>query len=165
MTEYKLNKEQKLEQSYIYLANTILNLNNNNNSKFICVTSSMENRMDKYLIAKNICNQIRKNGKNVLLLNVDTHYEKCDISNDMDINGMSSKKLKKVFDDNRDKYDIVLINVPSVRLFANTIECAKLCDGTIIVERYLYTKYKDFEDTILRLKENNIKIYGLITYR
>ena len=165
MLNYKLNKKQKLEQSYIYVANTIYNVMNDKGSKIVCFTSSLSNKLDKYLILKNVHGKMLNNGKNVLFINTDECVKDNSDVNFMNINDCSKKILQDVLNDNKDKYDMIMVNAAPVRLFANAVEYAKLCDSTIIMERYLYSRYSDYESTILKLNQNNVKISGVVTYK
>ena len=73
---------------------------------------------------------------------------------------LTSNKMKELFDQLRNDFDIILIDCPPVLLISDYIHIARLSDGVLFVVAYGRTKKKQVTEAINQLKQNNIKIIG-----
>lgn len=166
---YKISKSQKQKQSILYAAGYIHNIISDTDNKVFAVSSTLDNfNMRKFIIT-----QISKNMSETYSCKVLNCF--CSLENgskpeyinknsvDSVIN-VNLKNLSNVLDENRDKYDVIFVLLEPVNIFAQSLNCARLCDSAIMIERYLYSKYKEFEKSLMYFAENNINVSGVITY-
>lgn len=83
---------------------------------------------------------------------------------------MTSSKYDEIIDLVTDKLnemcrEMQFSGVKPVNMYADVLDELQNYDGVLLVEKYRYTKYKDFEKTLELLKSYNILIIGVITYR
>lgn len=169
-SNYSISKVQKHNQSILYAANYINNIMSNTGHKIFAISSTLKN-MDTRKI---IINQISKgmiNTYNYKVLNCfcnDKNSSEIEYINENSIDSVVNvgfKNLENVLKENHDKYDIIFVMLEPVNVFADALGCAKLCDSIIMIERYLYSKYNEFEKSLVYLKDNDINIDGVITYK
>lgn len=72
----------------------------------------------------------------------------------------TSNKMKELFDELREQFDIILVDCPPVLLISDYIHIARLTDGVLFVIAYGKTKKKQVADAISQLRKNNIDIIG-----
>lgn len=169
---FNVSKEEKQKQSILYATAHMCNILNTTNNKIFGVTSTLDNIETKKFIIQEISKSMSKM-HNLKVLNcicnvgsekdLGIEYMQ-DNSIDMVVN-VNFTNINDILKENEYKYDVIFVILDPVNLFANALSCAKFCDSVIMVERYLYSKYNDYEKSLLYLKDNNIEVSGVITYR
>ena len=81
----------------------------------------------------------------------------------MKLINISLEKFKEMILENLEKYDIILVSLPSVILSADALDYAKVCKEIIIAEKYTECYYSDYENTLETLKMAKVKASGVIT--
>ncbi len=166
---YKLDRNQKLLQSYKYVANSIIEIKNTNSYNVIGISSSLNYKESKYIAVKNVYNQLIDKGLDALLINAELEPESNSLVNKKgkiwEFKNLNVNDMKNIILEEKEKRDLILINIPPILIMADALEYSKLCDSIILLERYSYSKYRDYENTIAQLNDNNINISGVITYR
>lgn len=172
--EYAINNQEILTQSYIYVSNSIENIMQSSNIKSLAVTSSLPIKNEKLYACRNICRELGRNGKSVLLINADIipgqavsisdialkqNYKEVSCTN------INKKEFESLINKHQNDFDSIIINIPPVSIMADSLEYASSCGNVILLERYLYSKYSRYENTILMLKQSNVNICGVVTYR
>lgn len=169
-SNYSISKVQKQNQSILYAANYINNIMRDTNHKVFAISSTLKNLNTR----KFIINQVSRgmiNTYNYKVLNCFCSVKDCSEIEYINENSVDSvvnvslKNLENVLKENYDKYDVIFVMLEPVNVFADALSCAKLCDSIIMIERYLYTKYNKFEKSLMYLKNNDINVAGVITYR
>lgn len=166
-------RSTKQLQSVMYAANRIVNLIDENNISVLSISSSINDKNTETYIINDIISQITKLDKKVAFIDISFSKEGTKESN---VNSSDSlykkttanpetKELNLLIDELKNKYDIVILNVPPINIFANALKYAKICGNVILIERYLYSKHKGFQETLDLLKQNNIDLKGIITYK
>lgn len=168
----KLKKYNKINQSYLYISNAILEILNSREIKVIGLTSSFTDKKSKDIICENICKRMCK--KDIQICLIDSYI---DINNkNYTLNESKSESLKiiKTKNINVNKLEelinkesnnsLVTINLPPINIFAEALEYAKICKNIILIEKYCHSKYSDFENTLDILNQNNISVLGIIPY-
>lgn len=72
----------------------------------------------------------------------------------------TSNKMKELFEELKEEFDIILIDCPPVLLISDYIHVARLSDGVLFVVAYGRTKKKQVAEAINQLRKNNIEIIG-----
>lgn len=168
-----IDRNTKQLQSVMYAANRIVNLTDENNINVLSISSSIKDKNTETNIISDIVSQIIKLDKKVAFIDIsfsgeETKESNIDSSDSLykkTIVNPETKKLSLLIDELKNKYDIVIVNIPPVRIFANALQYAKICGNIILIERYLYSKHKNFQETLDLLKQNNVDIKGIITYK
>ena len=168
----KLKKYNKINQSYLYISNAILDTLKNREVKVIGITSSFIDKKSKDIICENICKRICK--KDIQICLIDSYI---DINNkNYTLNESRSESLKIIKTQNikvnkleeligkESNNSLVIINLPPINIFAEALEYAKICKNIILIEKYFHSKYSDFENTLDILNQNNISVLGIIPY-
>ena len=146
----------KLNESIKYIANSLVRLSQDGNGNVIGVSSSRECDNAKRDICEKICREIK---------NKDIKVEFVDAEEGENLGeSMTAKELVHLLQDKREKNDIVLVNVPSVAFVADGVEHAKICGRLVLLEKLMYSTYKDYEETLIRLKAHKVRIDGVVAY-
>lgn len=168
----KLKKSSKIEQSYLYTANKIFDISKSKKINVVGISSSFTDKKSVDIICRNICKRICKKEIKTCLIsaNIDLSSNKCSLDETLDGNlkiiksqNISSENLEKLISEEKSS-SFVVINLAPVNIFAQALEHAKICKNIILVEKYCYSKYKDFENTIDILKLNGVDILGIIAH-
>lgn len=171
---YKLSKKEKQAESFHYTANSLSDLIERSEGSVFAFTSTLFNQTLKTSVCRKLLEETSTSpGKKVLLLTIDLKKEKTFPQKDDSkkcfdeevLLGEACNEFKSILEERKSKYDLVFLNLPPVNIFAAALESAKLCDGVILIERYSYTKYCNYEQSLLYLKENHIPIIGVIPYK
>lgn len=159
------------QESYKYVANTLVDIFQKEKKKVFSFTSSSINQDVTLKIVKNLGNIINKKGIKTLV--VDARISESDKSPLelsraeskllLSFNNLESVKLKEIIIENQEKYDLILVVVPSIRLRADALEYVKICKEIILIEKCMYCHYSDYEETLLYLTNSRIKPKGVIT--
>lgn len=167
-SKYKLKKKEKLAQSYRAVANAI---SDTIDGKVLGVTSSLPSKGPREETCMEICGILHENGKKVALINADINPGASKTENSygedfavISLVNASAKEVSSKIDEQSKNADIVLVNIPPVIFMADAVKYAKACGRVILFERYTYSKYKDYEDTLIELKRYGVKIEGVVTY-
>lgn len=152
--------EQKAEQSYRFLCHYLDLLKKKGDKKLLAFSSSLD---DQKIVESVVINAAAclEQSSNVL----------CVVS-DFSVNEESSQShhvirenpeviLKNIQQYGKD-YDLVLMVLPPIHLWAVSLSCAEEADELFLVEKYGCSRYKDMEKTISILSQNEIKTSGII---
>lgn len=160
----KQNYEQKIEQSAKYFARFLIK-SVEKKSNIIGFSSSYDNKRIKFVICKKICEEILNYNKSVSLFDSDYMLE--------DTENFETKSLSSsVFDDiikneiidSSRTSDIIILNVPCLSNNVVSLDYLSICSKIFLVERYMYTKYSEFNSTLEKIKFNNLNVSGIISY-
>ena len=160
----KQNCEQQIEQSAKYFARFLIN-NVKDKNNIVGFSSSHDDKKTKFLICKKICEEILNYNKSVSLFDSDYMLE--------DTENFETKSLSSsVFDDiikneiinSSTTSDIVILNVPCLSNNVVSLDYLSVCSKIFLVERYMYTKYSEFNNALDKIKFNNLNVSGIISY-
>lgn len=174
VNEYAISRDQKLKQSYIYIANALSGICESQKFKSMVFTSSMPVREGKLCACRNICSQLGRTNKSVFFIDADIVPGK--LTNKLEItqkNGykeircinINIKDFNELLKKSEESNDFIIINIPPVSIMADSLEYARSCKNAFLLERYLHSKYKDYENTLLTLKQAGVEARGVIAYR
>ncbi|RGU93389.1 hypothetical protein DWW31_08550 [Clostridium sp. AF15-17LB] len=83
--------------------------------------------------------------------------------------GVTTSTKSRIFTEalleNLNNENFELKEIKPVAIFSDSIKQAKQCDAVILVERYGFTVHNMFERTINMLRENEVKIVGVIAFK
>ena len=168
----KLRRQSKLNQSYLYISNSILDILKDKEIKVIGITSSFVDKRTKGIICENICKNICGKGDKVCLITayVDINNKNYNLHEIVENNikiirtqNISENKLQELID--KEKEDsVVVVDLSPINIFAEALEYAKVCKNVILVEKYCHSRYDEFENTLDILKQSNINTLGIITH-
>lgn len=165
MFNTKLSKKAKEKESIIYVSNSLAEKISRSENKYFAVSSSFLNvELTADISEKLLFNIAKKLDKKALLINCMSGKDVKDESGVLDkkyIECLDEKGVKDCIKEN-DGYDLVFVSLPSVNVFANSLEIANICKNIILIEKCMYTKYKSFEETLLHLEEKDIDITAVI---
>lgn len=160
-----LKRKNNAEQSIKYIARYFINLSRSG-SKLIGITSSCNNKELQFFLCRKVCKEILYFNGSVVLIDTDKNilprnsvFKIISINADKVDNEISTQIL-----DTKTKYDLVLLNASSVLSNIASLDYLKACDKVFSAERYTYTYYSDFENTLNKLKINNLKLSGILTF-
>ena len=165
-------KRVKLAQSYLYVSNAVISILESKKIKVIGITSSLECEKANSIICENICKNICDKENKVCLIFADLNTDGKDSKIDESINGnlktikavnINKSELEGLIEREKDEFAVV-VSFPSPNVFAEALEYAKVCKNVLLVEKYCYSKYGDFENTLDILKQNGISPLGIIAY-
>ncbi len=171
---YKLSKKEKQAESFHYTTNSLSALIEKSEGSVFAFTSTLSNQTLKLSVCRKLLKEMTAIlGKKVLLLTIDLKQEKTPPQKDDPekcfdeeiLLSETSNELKSILEERKSKYDLIFLNLAPVNIFSAALESAKLCDGVILIERYSYTKYRNYEQSLLYLKENHVPITGVIPYK
>lgn len=160
------NKKIKnsVEQSLGFISFFLLK-NCQNERNLIGLTGSYDNKKMKFSLCCKICEQLSQT-KKVALLDLDCS-EKLKAPKNFSIeyceSDISKTEFKKILDGFCD-CDFVIVNVPCVLSNFKSLFYLEMCDKVFMVERYMYTKYYDYERSIYLLETGGVDVYGVISY-
>lgn len=154
------------QESIKYIANSLLRISEDGNGNVIGISSSRFCRESKSDICEKVCEQIHDKGVDITLVDIDPRElpNKKDNFNKICKDNMSIKELDVLLSEQREKNDIVIVNIPSVVFSADSVEYASVCGRVILLERYMYTTYKGYEEALARLNSYGVRIDGVVTY-
>ncbi len=138
-------------ESIKYISNSIIKISQDGNGNVIGLSSSRPEKQYKLLFCKEIEEKIKEKNLKVKFLDFENKNDKIDC-------------VKSFINKEKENNDIVFVNIPSVSFFADSVEYAKLCDRVILLEKYMYSTYKDYEESIIRLKSFGVRLEGVIAY-
>ena len=160
-----LKRKSSTERSIKYIARYFVNLSKSG-SKFIGITSSGNNKELQFFLCRKICKEILYFNSSVALVDADrntlpenSNFKIISTNTDKVDNEVIMKILEL-----KNKYDIVLFNVSSVLSNISSLDYLKTCDKVFSAERCMYTYYSDFENTLNKLKNNNMELSGILTF-
>lgn len=169
---YNLNKKEKLAQSIKYISNYLVNLARDDVGNVIGITSSLPYKNSKLEICKGICNSVKDTDHKLAFIDVDLGSGKN--QKDSDYGTDNFKKIylskyniddfSKLIKENKQNYNIIIVNIPPISVMAESIQYAKVCGRVVLLERYMYTTYREYEETLIKLKTQGVKIDGVVTY-
>lgn len=139
------------DDKYLYCANAIMSLAIKENAKVFALTSSFTDSAKQSEVFKKITEKIRQLGKSVLSL---------------DMNSESAEDIQKKLEDNdiQKSNDFIFVTLLPVNRHFSAIQTAQKCQGTILLEKYTRTMHKEFDELMDTLIQNEIHVYGAVTY-
>lgn len=145
------------EENFKYLANNIIDISRNESKKVFGFTSSLSinNKKinDLYInIPKNIYEIILNKGIKIKLI-------------DNSMLELDNIKLKENLDFDINNYDLIFVCISNILQNSESFECAKVCKNIILVEKYMYSYYKNYEKILFYLGQFNIIPRGVITVK
>ena len=164
MIFYKQQYDKQIEQSAKYFARLLIK-NSGNKNNIIGLSSSYDNKKLKFTICKKICDEIINYNKNILLFDADYMLENTE---NFDTRSLSSSVfddiMKNEIIDNAVTHDLVIINVPCIPTNVISLDYLSICNKIFLIERYMYTKFNEFNNTLERMKMNGLSVSGIISY-
>lgn len=167
-TTYSQSKNDRAHEAVLYAANTLLELG----KKSYAFTASHKYQQKKDAIVRRMVDCLYDRQKKVLFLD----YALCNIANDdlpilsqeafdlVTVRNASPEAVKAFLEQQQQAYDAVIFNLPPVSMAARAVEYAKLCECTLLIERYGHTTYQAYEDSLLSLRQHGVSLGGVITF-
>ena len=75
---------------------------------------------------------------------------------------LGSKRMEKLLNQLREKFDYIIIDLPPVNLVSDAISISSLISGMIVVIREEYTEKKELERCFRQLKLSNVNVLGCV---
>lgn len=160
----KQRYDNQIEQSAKYFARFLIK-KSTNKSNIVGLSSSYDNKKIKFIICKKICEEIINYNKSVLLFDADYMLENTE---NFDTRSLSSSVfddiIKNEIIDSSTTHDLVILNVPCVPTNVISLDYLSVCNKIFLIERYMYTKYSEFNSTIEKMKLSGLDVSGIISY-
>ena len=75
---------------------------------------------------------------------------------------LGSKRMEKLLNQLREKFDYIIIDLPPVNLVSDAISISSLISGMIVVIREEYTEKKELERCFRQLRLSNVNVLGCV---
>ena len=162
----KKNMKESFKESVKYIANSLIELSKNDSGNVIGISSSRAEMVSRGKICENICCEISNKVENTAFINIGSGEPGKTNNKLKEIckKDMPISELQEIINKEKKDRDIVIVNIPSIVYTADGVEYAKLCDRVVLLEKYMYSTYKDYEEALIRLKAHGVKIDGVIAY-
>ena len=161
---FGLNKNDSVNQSIKYIARFLVkNLEKTKN--VIGITGSYNNKKMKFSICKKICEEILEYKKSVCLLDADymlNNTEKFETKSLSSV--IFDEVIQNEISNSSFSYNIVIVNIPCILSNIISLDYLSSCNQIFLTERFMYTKYNDFENMLGKLKDSNLIVSGIISY-
>ena len=170
MFNFRKKKNAEIDESYKYTANALSDIITQKSKKIFAITSSCTREFYR-LVAENIFKKVVIENTRSLLIDVRIDNDRQEFvgsvvqSGDKDkisLVNVSKKTFRKIICDNEANYNTILAVIPPVILKADALEYAKVCKNVILIEKYMYSHYEDYENSLLQLKNTGINVEGVI---
>ena len=161
---FGLNKKDSVNQSIKYIARFLVK-NIEKSKNIIGITGSYNNKKMKFSICKKICEEILEYKKSVCILDTDymlNNTEKFETKSLSSV--VFDEVIREEISNSSHSHDIVIMNAPCILSNVVSLDYLSLCNKIFLLERYMYTKYNDFENILGKLKDNNLVVSGIISY-
>ena len=158
-------RKEREKQSYSFLSFRLSSMLMDEKPTILAFTSSMEKKDKITTVLGKTAADLRRTHRVVMVIADPTIPE--DTVSDLKDNTVCSpvSKVPDIINHLKDSYDAILVILPPIRLWADTLAIAASADVIFLVEQYGYSRYTDMENTLDLLKQNNLKVSGIITYR
>lgn len=169
-----LQKDIRKKESYKYLANKIISICEKEKIKILGVTSTNYSCGIQGRVLEKLHDIFLEKNLKVLVINslisckksTDKSPSICSKNkNIITLENYTAKKLNEFLQDNLNDYDIILVSIPSPLLWSEALEYSKVCKNVILIERYMYSLYKDYENLLFEFKNSDVSIKGVVTVR
>lgn len=94
--------------------------------------------------------------------NVESANNRCKITT---LNNFTAKQLSSLIKENESDYDLILVSVPCVLVWSEALEYAKVCKNLILVEKYMYSYYKDYKNLLYELENSEVIPRGVVAIK
>ena len=177
MLNYNMTKSRRSfrkKESYKYLANRILSICEKEKIKILGLTST-NNKCDfQNQVLENLYEVFLEKDIKVLVVhavisaegdmgeNVESANNRCKITT---LNNFTAKQLSLLLKENASDYDLILVSVPCVLVWSEALEYAKVCKNLILVEKYMYSYYKDYKNLLYELENSEVIPRGVVAIK
>ncbi len=162
--KFHLTREEKERQAYRFAAQNLLAKIQDKNVKVVGMTTSLPDQALQQRAAVRLAEELwgLKVPLQLMVLGAKqlpqvqvpaTALEEYDAA-------LLASHLKKL-----EPGTLALVSIPPVRLFTESLDCLSLTDGAVLLERYGYTGYKAYEETLWRMEQKGVQVLGLLTVR
>lgn len=169
---YRLNKKDTQTQAVSYCAHNLLDVAEQKQYKVFAVSTSTQFKQYKEEMCRQTAAFLCQNGHKVTIIRLDWKEDansKTEIQRDAYTDicacNLSTEAFVELLLKERESADLVLVDMPPVALLSQALEYAKQCDTVLLVEKYAYSKYKEFEKTLCILKEHGLQVCGVVSYK
>ncbi len=158
-------KADRSDESLKYTSNSILRMLPDLDDKLIAFTSSA-NECSYYDTLKKVFEILKLKEDKICVIysyinSGEPNLREVDCGHFVAEN-LKSGEFKKLVDECKKKFDKIFVVVPTVIVYADALEYAKICANVILVEKYMRSKYSEYENTLDVLKNFGINICGVI---
>lgn len=166
----KIESKISIKESYKYLANKIMRINEKSNANIFGFTSS-NNNFDFSSKIKILVHNLSEKGLKVLFIKSeidDTETNDISVINTPECQkfiktkNLKPKQFNEIIEENKKNHDIVIISIPSVLTWADSLEYSKICKNVVLMEKYEHSYYSDYENLLLNFKEYDLQPIGVI---
>lgn len=167
---YTLSASDLQQQAFQYVVNRLLEFIDRDHKKIFAFSTSNSYKAQKDNITKALAELSQQKGKRVLYVQCDQLSSGTDsimLNTEQGVDVLQEptvETLKLFLHENRSLYDMIILNLSPILYAAQASEYAKLSDGVFLLERYVYSQYSNYENTLLALKQQSISILGVIPY-
>lgn len=158
---YHLSRQEKRREQYRYAAKALLDRMQRDKVRLLGVTASQTDRVysqQAFLLLARELSALEPKTK-VLVLDEPTVEAPAGVNA---VWGRADPKWLKERSELLEEETILLVYLPPVHLFVNSLDCLSLCQGAVLLERYGYTPYHGFEETLWKLKERHLPVLGIV---
>lgn len=152
-------------ESFKYTSNSILRMLPDLDDKLVAFTSSA-NECSYYDTLKKVFEILKREEDRICVIysyinSGEPNLKEVDCGHFIAEN-LKSSEFQKLVDECKKKFDKIFVVVPTVIVYADALEYAKICANVILVEKYMRSKYSEYENTLDVLKNVGINICGVI---
>lgn len=170
MFNFRKKKNAEIDESYKYTSNALSDIITQKIKKVFSITSGCSEGFYR-LVAENIFKKMIIENARLLFIDARVDDDKPESvspvtqsgnKDKMSLINASKKTFEKIICDNEANYDIILAVIPPVILKADALEYAKVCKNAILIEKYMHSRYEDYENSLLQLKNAGVNVEGVI---
>jgi hypothetical protein len=171
-----MNKINKNKEQLLFCVHRIIDAKKKYNQKYFAIAPSCPDENYMNSLCEKLGSAFYTQNQKVLIADIKCEGDRIDENSAADIckgEYFDSVKLDYIkaeaFDafltEQAENYDIILVKLPPIQIFAQALEYAKVCRKVFLTVRYLYSTHKDI-DRIMALSQNNqIDICGAIALK
>lgn len=161
---YSMTKEQKEREAYRFAAQNLLSKIQEKGAHIVGMTTSLSDQPLQLKAVMQLAEELWKLKVPLQLIALGAKQlpqaqipvqalETCDAA-------LLASHLKRL-----EPGTLALVSAPPVHLFTESLDCLALTDGTVLLERYGYTGYRAYEETLWRLEQKGVPVLGLLAVR
>ena len=158
--QVRLTRAERLLQSRQFAANQLLLFYREKGMRCLGMSTSTRYQLEKSDVFAALGEHLQEQGIHLLQYTDD----KDELASGVAAERVSTlAQLERILTENPDQQ--YLIDIPPVSIFANALEAARLTDGVVLIEKYGQTRHDAFERCLALMKQEAIRVCGVVTYQ
>lgn len=160
-SKYKLTQDQLEQDSYKLTVHSLIDQAKKQGIKLLGVSTSMQVKNEKERNLATMADMLCAKGVRLALVNKDPHSNLdafCAGAKYEYIPLFAQANLAEL----KNSYDLVLVNLAPIGLFADAMLQAKECDALLLAEKYSKTRHSQFDRLLGEIKDNKLNLLGVI---